>query len=236
MENPGLGPQKWLTGMAIALLLVFLPGTYAGAYPTPTPVTTDLWDISQGITIGATSGAHPNSLIGYMFGQDWDQNISHSADPTGVGGVTLRGVYQATDFSDNYDANNHFVEWSTASAVTVGSFNLFAFGPSRPFDRFTLEAKDSTGNWITLYNQNTSQYVNTYDVDWGGTINWLSLSVDIATPMEAQYYRAEFHGSSGGWGPRVVELDGFAVPLPGSLLLLGSGLLGMGAWRRFRKR
>jgi hypothetical protein len=32
-----------------------------------------------------------------------------------------------------------------------------------------------------------------------------------------------------------VRIDGTTVPLPGSVLLLGSGLLGLAGWRRFRK-
>jgi hypothetical protein len=32
-----------------------------------------------------------------------------------------------------------------------------------------------------------------------------------------------------------LTITGSQVPIPGSLLLLGSGILGLGAWRRFKK-
>jgi hypothetical protein len=247
MENPGLGPKKWLAGMVTALTLLFLSGTYAGAYPTLAPVANDLWDVSQGIAIGNLSSIHGNSLKGYMFGQGYD-NV-HPADPTGPAAV--RGLYQATVFGDNYptnpspDLNKHFIEWTTANPVTVDNFNLFGYSDTgglgrRSFDSFTLRAKLNSGDaWTEIYSCTISaiQYAATNDADWGGIVYWLSLSDNVDTIMQAQYFRAEFHGHYGGWGPRVVELDAFAapIPIPGAVWLLGSGLLGLAGLRRFRK-
>jgi|GEM_PF-4338418 len=45
-----------------------------------------------------------------------------------------------------------------------------------------------------------------------------------------------FYSSEGSAAPRlVIEYDS-QVPIPGSFLLLGSGFLGLGAWRRFSKK
>jgi len=236
MEDSGLGSKKWLVGMVIVVLLVLLLGSYAGAYPTPAPVAYDLWDISQGITIGNTSGAHNYSDIGYMFGKDYDG--THPVDPTG----NLRGLYQATVFRDKHTSDQHFVEWTIADAVTVDHFNLFGYSDTgglsrRSFNHFILQAKLLSGDsWTTIYSCDigANQYVETYDADWGGDVYWLSLSASVTTFMKAQYFRAEFREANADWGPRIVELDGFgsAVPIPGAVWLLGSGLLGLWGVRR----
>jgi hypothetical protein len=45
------------------------------------------------------------------------------------------------------------------------------------------------------------------------------------------YY--DFNIDSGTWSTQITELE--VVPLPSGMLLLGSGLLGLAGWRRFRK-
>jgi hypothetical protein len=69
-----------------------------------------------------------------------------------------------------------------------------------------------------------------FDQIIGGTFNYIMGDVD--------YLLLTVLGEAGPFGYEIVCLDNIrisAVPLPGAAGLLGSGLLGLGGWRRFRK-
>ena len=164
------------------------------------PSTTDLWDISQGSVITASSAINPATDGRDMFGGTFSQ-----AEP----GDTV--------FADGQpDGFIHYVEWQTPGPVNVSSFNLFAAGDgpaannAREFSQFVLKAKSGplvTNYDLTLY----TLVVTNHPYIFVDPVNNALVATNI-TPVTAQYFRAEFTQYTSGQGydgPRVIELDGF---------------------------
>jgi hypothetical protein len=183
-------------------------------------VTDDLWDVSQGATIGSHSTLHSSSIIGDMFG-----GTSGTAAPHMVFG------------DGNSDGFIHFVEWETPDLITLQGFNLLAEHDagtsSRMFDEFILYYGDGLGVWTELYSWVLPDGQTTYG---GAPDHRLELEITI-TPITAKYFRAEFD-QAGDWGPRITELDaigtagGAHVPVPGAVWLLGTGLISLAGIRK----
>src|SRR5262245_60915037 len=118
--------------MALRFFYVLLLG-FVAMYPNRAAVSqshSDLWDISNGITITATSGIRGALGASDMFG------ATSSIEP----GDTIFADGQPNGFV-------HFIEWKTPSPVRLGSFNLFAVGDGavylneRETAQFVLKAK-----------------------------------------------------------------------------------------------
>jgi len=183
-----------------------------GLLPVSSPAQTyttsanDLWDVSQGTVVTATSGANaPYSDIRDMFGGQFSED-----EP----GDTIFADGQPPGFV-------HFVEWQTAAPVTVSSFVLFASGDGpadsnqREFSQFVLKAKSSpaaTNFDLMLYTLVVTNHPYTF-VD---PVHLALVAANI-TPVTAQSFRAEFTQYTAGRGydgPRVIELDGFGPNPP----------------------
>jgi hypothetical protein len=86
---------------------------------------------------------------------------------------------------------------------------------------------------------------NSYDVEFGGGRNrWGDYSATWVDPENDNIFWTiqewaspdGTFGETGAWSTQITELACTAIPLPSTLLLLGSGLLGLGGLRlRFRK-
>lgn len=195
------------------------------------PVTTGLWDVSNGVAVVNHSGVISGSLITNMFG--------------GIrGSIATENVN--TLFRDDQPAGFvHFVQWQTPAPVTVGSFNLFAHDDAtanpgdRGFTRFQLFARNiGTGMFDLLYEFSPAghPYHNLYPD--------LLVASAVIPEVTAQEFRAEFtqFAPNDFPGPRIVELDAFgpsAVPEPSGLASAALGLaalVGYAGWRRVRPR
>jgi hypothetical protein len=167
--------------------------------PAIAQTSNDLWDVSQGTVITATSGPIPGYSIESMFGGGGDWAYFSDAQPPGF---------------------VHFVEWETPGDVKVAQIQLYAFGDGvfgfanneREFSHFTLRAK-SAGS--LTYDVTVLEYSPTHPYTFIGG-NGLIIDQSVA-PVFSHSFRAEFtqyDTGSGFDGPRIVELDAFGPPPP----------------------
>ncbi len=197
--------------------------------------TSDLWDVSNGITIIG------HSALADGPGIYWDSYADN------MFGATHEGTIEPpnTIFADNPASGfTHWVEWQTPTPIVLTSFNLVAAHDGgnvgythRGFSEFRLYGSTDGSTWDNIYTYVTEN-------PYGGGENYthsnqLELYVDLASPVTAQYFKAEFDQAGVGAysGPRIMELDGYgtSVPIPGALWLLGSGLLGLVVVRKRRQ-
>lgn len=160
---------------------------------TNTPIlqsSSDLWDVSQGTQMTATSGTFTESSPGMLGG------VGYPGEP----GITL--------FSDGHtNGFVHTMDWKTKTPVNVSQVRLFAKAStgisSRSFTRFTVKAKSAgSSNFDTvLFN-----YTPTQPIPFLNSDSSLILLTNFSV-VTAQEFRAEVVQLSGG--PRVIELDAF---------------------------
>ena len=208
--------RRCLSFLGMIVYVGFLGLSPAQALPTQS--LTDAWDISQGATITSFSPVYSGFDIHDMFGGE----LSGGLEP----GHTI--------FSDGYPVGTvHQVAWQTSSPVTLSGCNLFAAhdgtwnGSIRSLSRVVLEAQDAGSNWQTLIDFSPSFPYN--DNGYGALSRSLAFS---GGPFSAQNFRAFFTQYDNGYAPRIIELDAVATPLPGTLVLLGSGLISLVGLRR----
>ena len=178
------------------------------------PVTNDLWDVSQGIVVTASApmnGCYLNPAFPFDVRDIFGGHLSAPCnEPAG------RAI-----FADGYAAGFvHFVEWRTPTPVAVRSFNLFAGGDgggntAREFASFRLLAKSSGSS---VFDLELYSMTPTHPYTYVGGSQYLVVSTDI-TPVTSQEFRAEFVNRTDALpsGPRIIELDGFSDFLPPAL-------------------
>jgi len=162
----------------------------------------DLWDVSNGTVVTATSGIRSGFDATDMFG---------SENSPMVPGETIFD-------DDRPPAYVHYIEWQTPTPVRVGQIDLYARGDSplylneREFDRFVLLAK-SVGS--STYDQVILDITPSHPFELLDETSGLFLRTNVLA-FVSQDFRAEitqFTAGRGYDGPRIMELDAFA-PVP----------------------
>jgi hypothetical protein len=182
--------------LAAALLWVSQTSTF----PAVEISTNDVWDVSVGTTVTASSGMRGGFYPEAMFGSETSLEVGQAV------------------FADNRDAGfTHFVEWQTTQPIRLNRIHLFASGDGaiyqhqREFAQFVLKAKRNLSDaYTTIYTFAPSHPYTFIDAQT------VAILVTDVPPTDAQYFRAEFVQWSSGRpydGPRVIELDGFGAPL-----------------------
>lgn len=204
--------------------------TYTDAWNIdPTNVAGNVVD-SSSLTISTPPDFGPTRTFGMVSGgRDGDSNTIFQ-DGTGV----------------------KFISWHTPNPIKLTGVNLFAYcdvynntNQGRAITNFSLSYSLNQGStWIPIVN-NFATDVSQYDrgaYTVYTSVSWWGMAANFAfDPVTASYFKAEFTQWSlpGGATPgaRVCELDAItsAVPIPGAVWLLGSGLAGLGLMR-FRKK
>lgn len=182
---------------------------FSGTMPVlgQTPSSTDLWDVSQGVSVTAHSPLDPSD------GTSMAYDIHNVFGATG--GTYFEGALGLVIFDDHTLPDfAHYVDWATPAPVTIGFIRLFARGDTpathREFKEFRLWAKTpgSVSFDQLLYSFTPDHPYLLIDED-----NDLLIEAEIS-PVTAQEFRAEFttwEGASASInGPRIIELDGFA--------------------------
>ena len=152
------------------------------------PVTNDLWDVSQGSTVTATSGVQAPTVATDMFGTTASGGLEQ--------GNTLFGDGQPAGFT-------HSIEWQTAGFVRLEGARVFVendggtgirgFTEMRLFGR--LDASE-TFTLLATFRPGANPYF----------ISPLKAVVTVET-FVGQQFRAEFDQFASSFGPRINELD-----------------------------
>lgn len=200
-----------------AAALIAMQATASGAFD---PVTNDLWDIRQGVTVTSASATEFYSLATNMFGGN---------------SVVLPDHVERlnTIFRDPARGGELFsVEWETAEPITLQSFVLNMAHDLPPRDivwrgvsRFTLFAFDEASGLFDnklfeLYPANpygaTPPALPNAMVQTNAAGSQISMAANVA-PTTAERFRAEFimagdPARTDYLAPRIIELDGFVTP------------------------
>jgi hypothetical protein len=161
-------------------------------------------------------------------------------------------------FRGGADGSSHSIEWSTPDAVTVRSINFVTYHDfddqthqrditSRGIRSFTLSYWDGS-DFESFFHWTYTDPNN--DLHYGGgpsyqfnpdpndmTRSYLELTANLDSAITAQTFKGDFvqYGPSGS---RIVELDAYStpqvIPLPATLMLFITGLLGVASVSKAR--
>jgi hypothetical protein len=151
--------------------------------------------------------------------------------------VTLNGTFGSTAAPAATVDNGVFLaggtQWQTGTVWWNGTSPqvIINLGLDYVIDKFIIQADNNDSYAIHAFDGSSEVYVANFS-SYGGPGMRTRPAHNIATPIVCD--RLVFQATGGDNSYSVSEIQAFAtpVPVPGSLLLLGSGLLGLGTLRQ----
>jgi hypothetical protein len=202
----------------IAALLVFVGGAHAAL----TTFTDRSAFTSQGVI-----------AENYGFEDFTGSSFYFPSNPWTTHGVTYTtGDNLIAGPSSSYSpASNVFLYdgWTPLPGTVTNTFTMFGFDLGVLGSTSALNLSIATNLGTYTYNGLVVPNVNTHTMNFYGFV------------AGAGEYFSSFNMISQSGGGSAPAMDNVtlgtagAVPIPGAVWLLGSGLLGLGGWRRFRK-
>ena len=100
----------------------------------------------------------------------------------------------------------------------------------------TGQADDNDTYRVSYWDFGTSSWQTAWDVPQIYSYGLVTRGpYSLPTPITTDELKFEATGGDNNYAVSEIQAFGSQVPVPPSLLLLGSGLLGMAGWRKFRK-
>jgi hypothetical protein len=191
----------------------FITGTgeYAAGgsqYPNNSPVLTDpyYWGMADG-----TADAN------FHFNKDCPgQDSLIVLTIAGNAGTNIFGYYDSTGEHTLFDGNSNT---STVTFVASGDYGYF-LKTAAGDEWYTESSKNAVGEQD---DQHFAVFTENGNTD------------DAVSPFYIAVEDLPFSTSDMDYNDLVVQATCSPVPVPPTLLLMGSGLLGLGGWRKFRK-
>jgi len=189
-------------------------------------VVTDQWDVKQGSTVTGfwAGGVYPGSDIRDMFGGQFGTIETGNTIFPDAGWLPGTAVW---------------VSWETPSTMALGRFVLavaadgnYPVSYNRAIRGFQLYSSDDGSIWDSIYDSGPlSAPLGTYS----NGLYYYTIDHTFSSAIIAKHFKAEFIADT-VTGPRIIELDGYAVPEPTSISLLAWGGLVVGSFFRRARR
>jgi hypothetical protein len=206
---------------------------------TPFTVAASVASGGDGTIAGATVSvgmvANASGFSGGAEGSGWAYSTAATLEPTVTDGIFYRitGGANGTPVKVLYS-------WSASLTTGDGGSASFGYGPGPGPLAITCSGNPDPQVWthgggaIAGKDSETGEYSNLTDGDNGAFMAHIGDIIGIFLGVDA---RVDFSraGDFYAHAENTMNLEVQAVPVPGAVWLLGSGLLGLAGLRRFRK-
>ena len=231
----GSGPACLVVTASLFALMLGLGRAEAGPVITAIPfppgdqgVTTDAFDVHQGATVLANS-----AMAGSFLGS------GPSIPESTLGAISTFAEPPNTIFADSPPPSGFdFIRFVLPAQIDLGSFNFYlgndgAGTTARAITSFDLRVSSDGIHFSSISS-------GTVDPDYVAAYGSAEIRVSDnfnGVPIGGvQYVEIDVNRTAANSGPRLLELDGFAVPEPASLALLAVGTAWIGLRTRCRRQ